>query len=290
MNNPMLRIFFLSLLFCLYSIVTLAQSPEEKTPEGIWHTKIGDVDFYCLQDAPSEFNPNVLITDDKELLQQLMPSGKAPGSYNVFVVRKGSETILIDTGKGGKMLEHLQTLGIEPGDVKTVLLTHSHGDHVGGLVKDGKKVFPNAGIQLNARELDFWKSARNKELCEQVLKLYGEPEFLIPNEKTSVMIPEIVAIDLVGHTPGQIGFLLFSGDEKLIVVADLLHCGAVQFQRPDISCRYDNDPKQSAEIRRKTMKRAAEGKWLFVGSHLPFPSAGIVEVDGEAFRFTPVSP
>lgn len=237
-----------------------------------------------------ELDRSALITDDQEALKRLMPNGKAPGSYNVFVVRKGSETILIDTGRGGKMPERLQSIGIEPGDVKTVLLTHSHGDHVGGLVKDGKKVFPNARLWLTTKELEFWKSARNKEFCEQVLKLYGEPEFLTPDEKTSVVIPEMVAVDLAGHTAGQIGFLLSSGDQKLIVVADLLHCGAVQFQRPDINFRADNDPKQSAEIRRKTMKRAAEGKWLFVSSHLPFPSAGIVEIDGEAFRFTPVEP
>lgn len=277
--------FLLSLLFfCTFSILASAQAIE-----GIWHTKIGELDFYCIQDSPSELSQSVLLTDDNELLRRLMPSGKAPSSYNVFVARKGSDTVLIDTGKGGDMLKHLQTLGIKPEEIKTVLLTHSHGDHVGGLLKDGEKVFPNAEIRISEKELSFWKSARNKDFCEQVLKRYGQPKFLIPDEKTAVAFPEMVAVDLAGHTPGQIGLLLSFGNDKLFVAADLLHCGAVQFERPDISCRFDDDPKRAAEIRIKTMKRAAESKWIFVATHLPFPSAGIVETEGDAFRFVPAS-
>ncbi len=257
--------------------------------EGIRHIKIGDVDFYSIQDDSGEMDSGVLITDDKDALARLSPTGKTPSGYAVFVVKKGDDLVLIDTGKGGKMLQRLQTIGIKPEDVKNILLTHSHFDHVGGLVKDGQKVFPNATLWIDADELSFWKTARNKTYCDQCVKLYGEPKFLTPDEKTATIFPELVSVSLHGHTPGQTGFLLSSGGVKLLVIADLLHNGAVQFARPDISIQYDNDPKQAAEVRRKTLKRAADEQLLIAASHLPFPSVGTVKADGEGFRFKSLS-
>jgi len=270
--------FFASLVFGL--------SPTG-TDNGIFHLKIGEIDFYVLEDASSTMGNNLMITDDKEALKQLAPTGQSPSSVCVFAVKKGSEVFLIDTGFGKKTFEQLQTLGIKPEEVKNILLTHSHGDHVGGLVKGGKKAFPNAVIWLDARELDFWKTGKSKDSLEQCLKLYGEPKFLTPDEKSSVIFPEIVAVDLTGHTPGHLGFLISSDEKKLIVVGDMLHNGAVQFSRPDISIQYDNDPKKAAEVRQKTMKRAAEENWLFAAVHLPFPSIGDVKTNN-GFRFESV--
>lgn len=279
------RACFLAAFFIAYGSGAL----QADSDNAIRHVQVGDIDFYCIQDAPNETGNEGLLTDDQKLLKRLAPTGKSPSCFGVFVVKKGPDAVLIDTGVGGNMLKHLQTLGIKPEDVKTVLLTHSHGDHVGGLLKDGRKVFPNAEIRLNENELAYWKSARNKEFCAQVLKWYGMPRFLLPDEKTGVVFPELVAVDLAGHTPGHTGFLIASKGAKLLLVADLLHAGAVQFAVPEISIRFDNAPKQAAEIRRKTMKRAADEKLLFVGSHLPFPCVGYVETDGNAFRFTPLA-
>ena len=287
--NPMtiLRLISLCLPFiAVFAVPVFGQVPAE--PDlGIFHMKIGELDFYNLQDASSTMSNHLLITDDQEALQRLAPSGQSPSSVAVFAVKKGSETILIDTAFGRKTVEHLQTLGMKPDEVTNILLTHSHGDHVGGLLQDGKKVFPNAVIWLDPRELEFWKSSRNRDLLEQCLKLYGEPKFLTPDEKSGVVFPEIVAVDLAGHTPGHCGFLISSGDRKLLVVGDLLHNGAVQIARPDISIQYDSDPKKAAEVRRATMKRAAEENWLFTATHLPFPGVGSLKPEGAGFRFEP---
>ncbi len=256
--------------------------------EKIRHIKVGELDFYSIQDAPLEIENESLVIDNQNILKRLAPSGKAASSYGVFVVQKGSDAVLIDTGTGGQLLPCLQKIGIKPEDIKIILLTHSHGDHVDGLIKNGRKVFPNAEIRLDARELEFWKSAQNKALCEQCLKLYVNMKFLTPDEKTPVVFPEMLAVDLAGHTPGHTGFLISSSGEKLLVAADLLHSGAVQFARPDVGFRYDNNLKQAVEIRRKILQRAADENLLFVACHLPFPSAGYVKVDGDGFRFEPI--
>lgn len=271
--------------FFLAAFACVQAAPDSQS--GIYRIKIGDVDFYSIQDAANEMNTNALLTEDKEALKRLAPTGKAPSGYAVFVVKKGADALLIDTGVGGKMLEHLQTIGIKPEDVKNILLTHSHGDHIGGLVKDGKKVFSNATLWLTTKEWTFWKAARNKRQAEVCAELYGEPKFLTADETTAVFFPELTAVDLPGHTPGHAGFLLSSNGKKLLVVADLLHNGAVQFARPDISIQYDADPEQAAATRIKTLRRVADESIAIAGSHLPFPSVGNVSSDGGGFRFTP---
>lgn len=279
---------FISLAAATLLVLAACESLRAESGEGIRHMKVGELDFYSIQDGSLEIGNDSLLTDEKGLLERLAPSGKAASNYGVFVVKKGSDAVLIDTGAGGALLPRLQKIGVKPEDVKIILLTHSHGDHVDGLLKNGRKVFPNAEIRLDALELEFWKSSRNKELCEQCLKLYGKPEFLTPDEKTPVVFPEMVAVDLAGHTPGHTGFLLSSGGVKLFVAGDLLHSEAVQFARPDVGFRYDNDLKQAVAIRRKILKRAADENLLFVACHLPFPGAGYVKADGDGFRFEPI--
>jgi len=278
---------FLSFPLILFFAVSVFGQSSSESETGVFHVKMGEIDFYTLQDASSTMGNNLLLTDDKETLQRLAPTGQSPSSVNVFAVKKGSETILIDTAFGRKTIEQLQTLGIKPEDVTNILLTHSHGDHIGGLVKDGKKVFPNAVIWLDARELGFWAD-KSKDSLEQCQKMYGKPKFLTPDEKSAVIFPEIVAVDLTGHTPGHLGFLVSSDDKKLMVVGDMLHNGAVQFVRPDISMQFDGDPKKSAEVRRKIMQRATDEKLLFAAIHLPFPGVGYVKTDGNGFRFEPI--
>ena len=50
------------------------------------------------------------------------------------VVQGLPKTILFDTGgKGSVLLGNMRTLGIKPGDIDVVVLSHRHNDHVGGL-------------------------------------------------------------------------------------------------------------------------------------------------------------
>ncbi len=254
-------------------------------PEGIGHVQVGAFDFYSFSDDTGEMKNDALLTEDTEAVTRLSPNGKTPIGFSVFLVKKGSDTVLIDAGKGGKTLEFLRAIGVQAEDIKNILLTHSHGDHVNGLVREGQKVFPNATLWLDQDELAFWQSAHNRNHYEQCMTLYGDPKILSADEQNAVIFPELVAVALPGHTPGHTGFLLSSEGVKLFIVADLLHHGAVQFAKPNISVRYDHDPGRAAEVRCEALRRAAEEDFLVAGSHLPFPSIGSVSIDGNGFRF-----
>ncbi|HHF3278276.1 TPA: MBL fold metallo-hydrolase [Vibrio alginolyticus] len=60
-------------------------------------------------------------------------------NINAYVVETSNRTILIDSGAGGingwggRLPAALRAAGFDPLDIDTVLLTHAHPDHVGGL-------------------------------------------------------------------------------------------------------------------------------------------------------------
>lgn len=81
--------------------------------------------------------------------------GGNPGKYtlqgtNTYLLGTGSRRILIDTGEGKPAwLSSLKaTLERENATVESALITHWHGDHVGG-IPDLLKVWPNASIYKN---------------------------------------------------------------------------------------------------------------------------------------------
>jgi len=62
----------------------------------------------------------------------------APGLKTAWgfscLIEKGDETVLFDTGGDAlTLLGNMRALGIDPSRIKTVVLSHIHGDHVGGL-------------------------------------------------------------------------------------------------------------------------------------------------------------
>lgn len=60
----------------------------------------------------------------------------ALGGVNVFLVEEPSGLTLVDAGFPGKaqiVLEAVRALGRAPSDVKHIVLTHAHPDHIGSL-------------------------------------------------------------------------------------------------------------------------------------------------------------
>jgi len=58
------------------------------------------------------------------------------GGANVYLITNGSQSILTDAGSKGAakdILKKLRESGLEPQDVKLIILTHTHYDHCGGL-------------------------------------------------------------------------------------------------------------------------------------------------------------
>lgn len=95
--------------------------------------------------------------------------------YFMWVLRRGSETILVDTGYDSaeattrsrpirmEPAEALRPLGLRPENITTVIVTHLHYDHAGGL-----HLFPNAKLHMQAAEMAF---ATGPCMCHNTLRM-----------------------------------------------------------------------------------------------------------------------
>ena len=84
------------------------------------------------------------------------------GFVNVYLYRTPSgRYIAVDTGNGASSIKkELDKLGISSGDVAAVLLTHTHGDHVGGLsVFAGADIYAGGNTGINVtRKFSDWET------------------------------------------------------------------------------------------------------------------------------------
>jgi len=209
-----------------------------------------------------------------------------PDAYvSAFLVETGGRRVLIDTGLGQGLDEALRAAGVDPASVNAVAITHSHPDHVGGLLTaDGAARFPNATLHLHAVEADFWRNGGGGE----ALEAYGDRvrTFTAATE----IGPGFAAEPVVGHTPGHSVYQLRSGDARLVFAGDLIHVVAVQAPRPDATVTYDADQPAAREARLAFLRANTGDAVLFAGPHFPHPGVGRFLPEGQGYRYAPAAP
>ena len=214
-------------------------------------------------------------------------------TVNAFLLRRDGGPILIDAGCGGaygptlgRVPSVLASLGIDPADIRTVVLTHPHGDHIGGLFDEGGDGlrYPRAEVFCPKVDIDaFGGPATEGENPNRApaRKLFGLLGGKLRPYAPGEVLPGIEAISLPGHTPGHSGLII--GGEVLIW-ADVMHLIERQPANPDIHMVFDEDPKLAAATRRQAMTMAAEKGWVVGGMHLPGSGLARVTADGGIFR------
>jgi glyoxylase-like metal-dependent hydrolase (beta-lactamase superfamily II) len=265
--------------------------------------KVGRIDCTVLLDGESLPGRDGTMrrfpdADEADIRQAYAEAGlsldEADSSFNVFAARIGEETVLVDTGEGGKphgghLLESMHLAGIEPDAITQVVITHVHGDHVLGLLSDDREpAFPNATYVISKEERAFWQVRIDDWAGDQrpIIDMM-EAKGLRLIEMDEPILPGLTAVPIPGHTPGQIGLLIESDGEKFIHLADLLH-SPMQFAHPEWSPRFDADTSLSVPTRRDALGRAADEDMLALFYHLTFPGLGWVRRAGEAFAWEPL--
>jgi glyoxylase-like metal-dependent hydrolase (beta-lactamase superfamily II) len=289
-----------------------AAAPMVKTPApGYYRVMLGDFEITPVSDGTVDLPVDKLLREKPAQVQAALAKSflKVPleTSANAFLVNTGTKLVLIDSGAGalfgptlGKFVANLKAAGYQPEQVDEVYITHFHGDHVGGLVQDGKPVFPNATIRANKAESDYWLSQTNMDKAPAdgkngfkgamaMLNPYASAGKFKPFDGDTELVPGISAHAAKGHTPGHTTYMVESRGQKLLLIGDLIHVAAVQMENPAVTIQFDSDEKAAGAARKKEFDAAAKAGYLVGGAHLQFPGLGHLRSEGKGYRWVPVN-
>jgi glyoxylase-like metal-dependent hydrolase (beta-lactamase superfamily II) len=294
--------------------LALAEAPKVQTQvPGYYRMQLGQFEITALFDGALELDTKLLKNATHTDLQRLLSrkfvgNPKMQTAVNAYLVNTGTHLVLIDAGAAklfgpslGYVLQNMKASGYEPEQVDTVIITHLHGDHIGGLTSAaGQPLFSKAKIWVAKGDTDFWLS---QEVADAALEKV-QPFFKMARDTAapyqasgqwnvftegSVLVPGIKAVKANGHTPGHTAYAVESEGQKLLIWGDLVHAHAVQFAKPGVSIEFDIDQKQAIATRRSIMKSMAASKSLVAGMHLPFPGIGHVRAEGKgSYSWVPV--
>jgi glyoxylase-like metal-dependent hydrolase (beta-lactamase superfamily II) len=252
--------------------------------------KVGTLNLVALHDA--QFTP---ANDGKVFGADVGPAAvsdvlKAAGaptdvvtlSVDALLVKTGKRVVLIDTGTGGALQGSLALAKVAPASVTTILITHTHGDHVGGLVHDGQLAFPNATIRMSAAEWTFLQGQANQ--ADLVKLISAKVKTFEPG---TVVAPGITAKAIKGHTPGHVGYEIVSGKARLFDIGDAAHSSIVSLADPQWLMGFDTDKDQARDSRIATLKQLAKSQETIFAPHFPFPGVGKIEAQGDHFVWKP---
>ncbi|WP_291838363.1 MBL fold metallo-hydrolase [Brevundimonas sp.] len=209
-------------------------------------------------------------------------------SIQPLLVKDGDRVVLIDTGAGGQMgtegqlQASLREAGVTPTQVTDILISHAHGDHVGGLVVNGALVFPNATIRLSIPEWTALQS--DADMADLVRAITPKVQAFAPG---SVVAPNITAVSLDGHTPGHSGYEIAQGGGRLLYIGDALHSSILSVQRPDWKNNWDADSATAIATRQGLLERGASQNLRIYGVHFPFPGLGRFQRRDDGFVWAP---
>ena len=227
---------------------------------------------WIRDNANDRIMPLSLFPDaTKAQIDSLSLQDGVPASVSTFLVEKDGKRILFDAGMGApdsKLPEGLKALNINPSEIDYLYITHFHGDHIGGMMKEGVPVFPNAQVYVSKVEYDAWMKmpADKKSQVENTMKAYKDRLHLFAFGDT---LPcDVVAMEAAGHTPGHTVFRT----GNLLVIGDLMHGAALQLKYPEICATYDMDKSGAVKSRKHYIQYARENGLVIAGMHLPVPA------------------
>lgn len=247
----------------------LAGTTPRDEPQTIFGMNVSAEEFSAVSDA------------------NFLPIDVAQFFFTPTLVNTGGELILFDAGlNAAATTEVMAAAGYSPDQVDTVVLTHMHGDHIGGLRGDAGETFTNARYVTGVAEHNHWTGAGNEGFDANVASLNDRMTFL---DDGGSVAPGVTAMAAFGHTPGHMTYMLDSDGRQLLIAADFANHYVWSLGYPDWEVRFDMDKAAAAATRRRVLGMLAADRLPFIGYHMPFPAIGFVETRGDGFRYVPAS-
>jgi len=205
------------------------------------------------------------------------------------LITRGGDAIVIDTGIGnrlsaverkifahreGWLVDGLRAVGMEPGDITHVMLSHLHFDHCGGIVRRRESgaleaAFPRARIFVQKGEIAIVRESRNERLRaayrhvnECLEPVIGMIEAL---EGDTDLVPGVTAAVTGGHTADHQVAMVHSQGDCFIHLADIVPTRS--HMRGPWNQSYDLDALRTMEQKSQYLGRAAAERWWISFAH-----------------------
>jgi glyoxylase-like metal-dependent hydrolase (beta-lactamase superfamily II) len=310
----------------LWSATDMIHQIGDATIHQIWETNLNGMTFTQLLPG--------LDAEARQVHPEWFPAGTydnegyALMSLHAWLVRHEGRTILIDAGAGNdkarpqqKVLDNLSTeflvrlheVGVQPGDIDFILLTHIHSDHVGWntrLANDGwVPTFPNAEVIVSDLEYAYGlaltgdddagiTAARDRAglgepvrlpvsgtFADSILPLAGEIPVRRVRVDGSEVLPGVRLLPTPGHSIDHASIELISGSERALFSGDVLH-HPVEVYDPDLVSAFCEFPDASRRSRGWFLDYAASTDSVVFSSHFPHSSMGRILRSPRGFEWS----
>jgi glyoxylase-like metal-dependent hydrolase (beta-lactamase superfamily II) len=240
---------------------------------------------WSLSDGYIEMPADLLRDPRNKPVPEAAAAGALRLSVNCFALAgPGVDGVLIDSGGGGwaptvgRLEQTMAEARLEPGSITLLALTHTHQDHVHGLLTpDGRVLFPNLkAIAIPEEAVESFFAEAHLAQFRPLLK---------PVRNGDQVVRRLRAVALPGHAPGHTGYMFETDADGFLFFGDIVHVPALQFGNPALSWGYDDDQPTARATRLRVFHDAAEaGTWI-AGAHLGRPGIGRVVRKCEAFGY-----
>jgi glyoxylase-like metal-dependent hydrolase (beta-lactamase superfamily II) len=250
-------------------------------------TTSGEWRIWSLSDGYIDMPADLLRDPQNCPASQAAQAGGLRLSVNCFALAgPGAEGVLIDSGGGGwastvgRLEQTMAEAGIDPASITLLALTHTHQDHVHGLLTpDGRVLFPNLKTIMIAEEaVESFLADMHVAQFRPLLRTIRDGDQVAERLK---------AVALPGHAPGHVGYTLDTNEDRVLFFGDVVHVPALQFDNPTLSWGYDDDQPTARATRLRVFHDVADaGTWI-AGAHLGWPGIGRVVRKGKAYGYEP---
>jgi glyoxylase-like metal-dependent hydrolase (beta-lactamase superfamily II) len=288
---------------------------------GSFRFEIGEFECVSVSDGALNYPPEGFFSNtplervEEALRERNLPTAQIMTPYTCLYIDTGEHRVLVDAGAGdlgahaarmfpgldhstsitGLLRENLIAAGIEPFEIDTVIITHAHPDHVGGMLNEkGRPVFADASYFISQEEWDFWNSddamAKAPTFMIDTARCNLNPleDRLTFVDDTSEIVPGVRAVATFGHTPGHMALSIVSGGERLLHVSDAV-LYPLHLENPEWTPVFDMLPEQASASKRRIFDLAAEENALVFAHHFPpFPNLGHVRKEDQRWHWQPL--
>jgi metallo-beta-lactamase class B len=180
-----------------------------------------EVHFFC--EAPKANGANDPVIEPTKIFDNVYAIGR--NSTVVYAITTSDGILLIDAGYPNDvepvLIDGMKKLGLDPAQIKMILVTHGHADHFGGSAYLQQHY--GAHVYVSAADWNFMENppARGGKAKGAPTGLPMHDQTLVEGQAVSLGEEKVLPVAVPGHTPGSMGFFFDVKDQGKIHKAAL---------------------------------------------------------------------